>query len=70
MTALVTAGTSQTLLARGLPSPPGQPDAHHPRRLGHVDRGHPLEHPLVLLVLDNLRFRLAHRGHLRILGYG
>jgi len=37
--------------------------AHHPRRLGHIDRGYPLKHPLVLLILDHLR--LAHHGLLR-----
>ena len=32
------------------------PGAHHSGRLGHIDRGDPLPDPLVLLVLDLLRF--------------
>ena len=36
------------------------PGAHHPGILRHVDRGHPLMHPLVLLIVDHLRS--AHRG--------
>ena len=32
------------------------PGAHHPGRLGHVDRGDPLVNALVLLVLDLPRF--------------
>jgi hypothetical protein len=38
--------------------------AHHPGVLGHVDRGHPLVDPLVLFVVDHLRFHLCHRSHL------
>jgi hypothetical protein len=38
------------------------PGAHHPRRLGHIDRGDPLQDLLVLGVLDLLRFH--HRDHL------
>ena len=34
--------------------------AHHPRGLGHIDRGYPVKDPLVLLILDYLR--LAHHG--------
>lgn len=34
------------------PIPARHPSAHHPRRLGHIDRGHPLQDLLVLLVLD------------------
>ena len=44
------------------PTRPGRmrhPGAHHPRRLGHIDRGHPLPGLLVLLILDLLR--LPHR---------
>ena len=44
--------------------------AHHARVLRHVNRRHPLMHPLVLLVIDNLRFRLAHRSHLLCLTCG
>ena len=33
--------------------------AHHPGRLGHIHRGHPLIHDLVILIRDHLR--LAHR---------
>ena len=35
------------------------PHAHHPGRLGHIHRGHPLIHDLVILIRDHLR--LAHR---------
>ncbi len=47
-----------------------QPGAYHSGVLRHVDRGDPLVHPLVFLVVDNLRFRLAHRGHLLCLTGG
>ena len=40
------------------------PGAYHPGVLGHVDRGHPLIDPLVLLVVDHLRSHLCHRSHL------
>jgi hypothetical protein len=46
------------------PARPGgmrHPGAHHPGRLGHVDRGDPLQDLLVLLVVDLLR--LAHHRH-------
>ena len=50
--------------------PAGQPDAYHPGRLGHVDGGDPVEHPLLLVIFDYLRSDLAHRGHLSILDMG
>jgi hypothetical protein len=37
-----------------------RPHAHHPRGLGHVYRGDPVEDPLMLFIVDNLR--LDHRG--------
>jgi hypothetical protein len=51
------------ILNRGLP-PAGprrmrQPGAHHPVPLRHVDRRAPVEHPLMVLIIDHLR--LAHR---------
>ena len=36
------------------------PGAHHPRRLGHIDRGHPLQDLLMLLVGDLLRLPHHH----------
>jgi hypothetical protein len=41
-----------------------QPGAHHPGVLRHVHRGDPLMHPLVFLIIDNLRS--AHRGLLSL----
>ena len=43
---------ARTLRVRG-------PQAHHPGRLGHVHRGHPLIDDFVILIRDHLR--LAHR---------
>ena len=47
--------TDITPLCRG-PGLIRHPGAHHPGRLGHIDRGDPLVNALVLLVLDLLRF--------------
>jgi hypothetical protein len=37
---------------------------NHPGRLGHIDRGHPLIHDLVILIRDHPR--LAHRALLSL----
>jgi hypothetical protein len=41
-----------------------QPQAHHALLLSHVHRGHPLENPFMLLIVEYLR--LAHRGLLSL----
>ena len=38
--------------------------AYHPRVLRHIHRGYPVVDPLVLFVVDHLRFHLCHRSHL------
>ena len=55
----VRAGTSHTRLNRR-PDLAGQPHAHLARRLGHIDRGDPLDHQLVLGV-GNLHRPRHHR---------
>ena len=41
-----------------------QPHTHLARRLGHIDRGDPLDHQLMLGVGNHLRCRLIHRRQL------
>jgi hypothetical protein len=70
-TALIRTFTIQTVLRRA-PGWEGVRGAgvHHLGVLHHVDRSHPLIHPLVFLIVDNLRPRVARRGHLLCLTGG
>ena len=49
-TAPMVAATVHTVLRRTGPRRVRRAGAHHPRRLGHIDRGDPLKDPLVLLI--------------------
>jgi hypothetical protein len=63
MIALVVAATSDTRVVR-------HPRAHHPRRLGHVDRGDPLHDLLVLVDLDLPAVCNHQRSSSRRVGWG